>query len=143
MHVTLKSPCGIAWFAGPLRPLSACLWKRCLSHARSWFFMQSDDPVDPKPALEKKCKEPCTPLWDLYLKCETRVAKSKEGTCEPWFFDYTKCVDKCVSACLAQRRVRLCAHDTHQCASFALASWRTRALRLLPSLCPIFPALPA
>ena len=64
--------------------------------------MQSDDPVDPKPELEKKCHEPCKPLWELYKQCETRVTKSKEGACEPWFFDYTKCVDKCVSGCLVR-----------------------------------------
>ncbi|CAN0284721.1 unnamed protein product, partial [Discosporangium mesarthrocarpum] len=30
--------------------------------------------------------------------CAGRVNAKGFGTCEPWFFDYLKCVDKCVSA---------------------------------------------
>lgn len=30
--------------------------------------------------------------------CIERVANKGFGTCEPWFFDYVSCVDKCVSA---------------------------------------------
>ena len=29
--------------------------------------------------------------------CVERVTSKGFGTCEPWFFDYVKCVDKCVS----------------------------------------------
>lgn len=70
------------------------------AHASSPVFLsyeQSDDIVDPKPALEEQCHAPCKPLFDLVKACEVRVAKSGEGTCEPWLFDYVKCVDKCVS----------------------------------------------
>ena len=30
--------------------------------------------------------------------CKARIEKTKEGDCEPWYFDYWKCIDKCVSA---------------------------------------------
>ena len=53
--------------------------------------------MDPKPALEAKCHAPCKPLHDLVTACADRVAKAGTGTCEPWFYDYVKCVDKCVS----------------------------------------------
>ena len=29
--------------------------------------------------------------------CEKRIETAKEGDCEPWYFDYYKCLDKCVS----------------------------------------------
>jgi ubiquinol-cytochrome c reductase subunit 6 len=63
------------------------------------LYNQSDDIVDPKPALEEQCHAPCKPLFELVKACEVRVAKSGEGTCEPWLFDYVKCVDKCVRTC--------------------------------------------
>lgn len=69
----------------------------CGSCVTCGVCLQSDDPVDPKPELEAKCHEPCKPLFDLYTACAKRVEKAGDGTCEPWFFDYTKCVDKCVS----------------------------------------------
>ena len=52
--------------------------------------------MDPKPALEKACHTPCVPLWDNYKKCEGRVTAKGDGDCSPWYFDYWKCVDKCV-----------------------------------------------
>ena len=54
--------------------------------------------MDPKPALEKACHTPCVPLWDNYKKCEERVTAKGDGDCSPWYFDYWKCVDKCVRA---------------------------------------------
>lgn len=35
--------------------------------------------------------------------CIDRVANKGFGTCEPWFFDYISCVDKCVSTNLYMR----------------------------------------
>lgn len=33
----------------------------------------------------------------LHQACAKRIAVSKEGDCEPWYFDYLKCLDDCVS----------------------------------------------
>jgi hypothetical protein len=33
--------------------------------------------------------------------CGKRIAVSKEGDCEPWYFDYMKCIDSCVSSARA------------------------------------------
>jgi hypothetical protein len=35
---------------------------------------------------------------NLTKACKARIEKTKEGDCEPWYFDYWKCIDKCVSA---------------------------------------------
>jgi hypothetical protein len=32
-----------------------------------------------------------------FQACAKRIAVSKEGDCEPWYFDYLKCLDNCVS----------------------------------------------
>lgn len=32
-----------------------------------------------------------------YKACKVRIAAAKEGDCEAWYFDFLKCVDKCVS----------------------------------------------
>lgn len=62
------------------------------------FRIQADEVVDPKPRIEKECHKPCERQWQEYEKCKERLKSGKtEGTCEPWAFDYWKCVDKCVS----------------------------------------------
>ena len=55
------------------------------------------DPVDPKPRIEKECHKPCESQWREYGKCKDRIKAKGEGSCEPWAFDYWKCIDKCVS----------------------------------------------
>jgi ubiquinol-cytochrome c reductase subunit 6 len=55
------------------------------------------DVVDPKPQIEKECHKPCDKEWSQYEKCKERIKAKGEGTCEPWAFDYWKCIDKCVS----------------------------------------------
>jgi hypothetical protein len=35
--------------------------------------------------------------YHLPQECSKRIAGGKEGDCEPWYFDYLKCIDKCVS----------------------------------------------
>lgn len=57
-------------------------------------MVQSD--VDPKPIIEKQCHTPCVAYWNEYLACGQRIQGKKEATCEPQYFDYWKCVDKCV-----------------------------------------------
>lgn len=58
-----------------------------------------EEPVDPKPILEKQCHSSCTTPWTAYQKCETRIKEKGFGDCEAWYFDYWKCVDKCVRSC--------------------------------------------
>ena len=54
------------------------------------------EPVDPKPIIEKECHQPCVALWTEYLACGERIKGKAEATCQPQYFDYWKCVDKCV-----------------------------------------------
>ena len=49
---------------------------------------EAQEPVDPKPRIEKECHKPCERQWAEYEKCKVRIAKAKEGSCEPWVFDY-------------------------------------------------------
>ncbi len=53
--------------------------------------------MDPKPRIEKECHKPCTGAWREYEKCKDRIKAAGEGSCEPWAFDYWKCIDACVS----------------------------------------------
>jgi len=34
-------------------------------------------------------------VYAKYEACKARIEKTKEGDCEPWYFDYWKCIDKC------------------------------------------------
>ena len=58
---------------------------------------QADEPVDQKAQIEKDCHPACLKQWGEYEKCKERIAQKGSGSCEPWAFDYWKCVDKCVS----------------------------------------------
>jgi ubiquinol-cytochrome c reductase subunit 6 len=59
--------------------------------------MQADEVVDNKAAIEKACHPACTKPWADYESCKKRIADKGTGSCEPWAFDYWKCIDKCVS----------------------------------------------
>jgi len=76
--------CGVCVFV----VLTLVLWRRVL--------LQSAEPVDPKPILEKECHNPCVGFWTEYQACGERIKGKAEATCEPQYFDYWKCVDKCV-----------------------------------------------
>ncbi|CAN0372513.1 unnamed protein product, partial [Phaeothamnion confervicola] len=56
-----------------------------------------DEPVDPIPLLREKCKAKCTAPWKEYEACKERIAAKGYGDCEPQYFDFIKCSDKCVS----------------------------------------------
>jgi ubiquinol-cytochrome c reductase subunit 6 len=65
---------------------------------RAARFAAQADAVDPKPRIEKECHKPCERQWAEYEKCKVRIAGNKDGlNCEPWTFDYWKCVDKCAA----------------------------------------------
>jgi len=58
-----------------------------------------EDPVDPKPQIEEKCKPKCANQWGLYQGCVERLAKlppGSEKTCIGTYYDYQACLDKCV-----------------------------------------------
>ena len=38
----------------------------------------------------------------MLQSCIKRIEKKGEGDCEAWYFDYYKCIDKCVSRELAR-----------------------------------------
>jgi len=72
--------------------------------------------------------------WKAYEKCAERIKAKGHGTCEPWSFDYIKCVDKCVrrrvgeggsAAAAGGRRRRAAAGGTRAHAN-ARANARTR-----------------
>jgi ubiquinol-cytochrome c reductase subunit 6 len=71
-------------------PLSLSL--RCLQAQE-----EAADPVCVKPKLEEKCHKPCKKQWTEIEKCQERVKAKGHGSCEPWNFDYWKCIDACVS----------------------------------------------
>jgi hypothetical protein len=56
-----------------------------------------EDVVDKKADFEKGCHPVCVKPFAEYEKCKERIAAKGSGSCEPWAFDYWKCIDKCVS----------------------------------------------
>ncbi|RYG46705.1 hypothetical protein EON67_09255 [archaeon] len=74
--------------------------------------VQADEPVDRKPEIEQECHKPCTSAWANYEACKERIAAKGTGSCEPWAFDYWRCVDKCVRFA-ASTCARLLSNSTH------------------------------
>ncbi|KAK4405085.1 Cytochrome b-c1 complex subunit-1, mitochondrial [Sesamum angolense] len=58
-----------------------------------------DEPVDPKRELEDRCKAPCTRPLKEYQACSKRIEGDDSGHkhCTGQYFDYWRCVDKCVA----------------------------------------------
>ncbi|KAG8368738.1 hypothetical protein BUALT_Bualt15G0077200 [Buddleja alternifolia] len=66
----------------------------------SFFAERSDEePVDPKKELEDRCKAPCTRPLKEYQACVKRIQGDESGHkhCTGQYFDYWRCVDKCVA----------------------------------------------
>ena len=63
--------------------------------------MDEEDPVCPIPAIAEACKPKCKSFLEKYNACAERIEKKGEGDCEPWYFDYLHCIDKCVSSFLS------------------------------------------
>eukprot|EP00752_Nemacystus_decipiens_P007524 g6724.t1 len=61
--------------------------------------MDDEEPVDPLTGIREKCgaTKPCAAAMAEYKACVERVTNKGFGTCEPWFFDYISCVDKCAA----------------------------------------------
>ncbi|CAA3032655.1 cytochrome b-c1 complex subunit 6 [Olea europaea subsp. europaea] len=61
--------------------------------------MADDEPIDPKKELEERCKAPCTRPLREYQACAKRIQGDESGNkhCTGQYFDYWRCVDKCVS----------------------------------------------
>ncbi|CBN80231.1 ubiquinol cytochrome c reductase subunit 6 [Ectocarpus siliculosus] len=61
--------------------------------------MDDDEPVDPLTGIRATCGETtaCSATMSEYKACVERVTSKGFGTCEPWFFDYISCVDKCAA----------------------------------------------
>jgi ubiquinol-cytochrome c reductase subunit 6 len=57
---------------------------------------------DIKPELEKACHPGCAGFWKAYEACGERIKGDTTGEahCSPQYFEYWKCVDKCVSLVL-------------------------------------------
>ena len=62
------------------------------------FLLQSEEEVvDPFPKIKEECGKHCPKQLKLYEACKSRIAASKEGDCESWYFDYLHCVDHCAA----------------------------------------------
>jgi len=69
----------------------------------SIFFLflsiqMSDCPL--KSELEKSCHPHCSNWWKEYEACGKRLLEKQHYNCAPQFFDYIRCVDKCVAPTL-------------------------------------------
>lgn len=51
----------------------------------------------PLPELRKSCEPKCKSFYAHYEACKERIEKKGAGDCEPYYFDWLKCIDKCVS----------------------------------------------
>lgn len=56
----------------------------------------SDEPVDPRIEVEEQCKPQCAKLFSVYTECAERVEQKGEGDCTGQYFDFLRCMDKCV-----------------------------------------------
>ncbi|KAJ1451622.1 ubiquinol-cytochrome C reductase hinge domain-containing protein [Pelagophyceae sp. CCMP2097] len=58
--------------------------------------MDDDDgPVCPLPQLKKDCEPKCVPAYNAYKACLERIKAKGGGDCEPYYFDWLSCIDKC------------------------------------------------
>jgi len=57
----------------------------------------SDEPVDPRPEIEEKCKPGCAKYWKEYEACAERVQQKGEGHCSGQYFDFYHCIDHCAA----------------------------------------------
>ncbi|KAL8536089.1 hypothetical protein ACS0TY_011646 [Phlomoides rotata] len=62
-------------------------------------IVADDEPVDQKRELEDRCKAPCTRPLKEYQACSKRIQGDESGQkhCTGQYFDYWRCVDKCVA----------------------------------------------
>lgn len=69
--------------------------------------MDEEDVVCPKPKLEERCKRDCVGLFKEAQKCAKRVEADETGEahCTGQYFDYWKCIDKCVAKQLFKHTV--------------------------------------
>ncbi|KAM7250816.1 hypothetical protein ACFE04_022699 [Oxalis oulophora] len=74
---------------------SPILYLRC----KDYSFSADDEPVDPKRYLEESCKPKCVKPLLAYQACVKRIQGDDSGHkhCTGQYFDYWKCVDKCVA----------------------------------------------
>ncbi len=71
-------------------------------------MLQADEPVDAKASIEQACHPACTKQWTNYEKCKERIEGKAGATCEPWAFDYWRCIDKCVRATASSHGTECC-----------------------------------
>jgi len=57
----------------------------------------SDEPVDPRPAIEEACKPGCASYWKKYEECAARVQAKGEGHCSGQYFEFYHCIDHCAA----------------------------------------------
>ncbi|KAJ1412689.1 hypothetical protein B484DRAFT_352985 [Ochromonadaceae sp. CCMP2298] len=57
--------------------------------------MADEEPLCVLPQLTKLCEPKCVAPFKQYNDCSKRLDAGKAGDCEPWYFDYLKCIDKC------------------------------------------------
>ncbi|EGB11359.1 hypothetical protein AURANDRAFT_69671 [Aureococcus anophagefferens] len=65
--------------------------------------MSDEEPVCPLPAMRKACEPKCTDAYKAYLSCVDRIEAKGGGDCEPYYFDWLKCLDKCAMPHIMQK----------------------------------------
>ena len=56
--------------------------------------MSDEEPVDTMPAIREAAKPNCVSDFGKYEACIARIEARKEGTCEPQYMEWLKCIDK-------------------------------------------------
>lgn len=51
----------------------------------------------PLPKIREDCEPKCASCFAAYLACKQRIEAKGAGDCEPYYFDWLKCIDKCAS----------------------------------------------
>ena len=75
--------------------IAHCFFSNLRRYGGAYTPKEPDDPVDPKPAIEKTCEPACSSVWEIYKKCEVRIEEKGRGECSGYYMDYFKCIDKC------------------------------------------------
>ncbi|TFJ80322.1 hypothetical protein NSK_008327 [Nannochloropsis salina CCMP1776] len=56
--------------------------------------MADEEPVDTMPEIREAVKPKCAADWKDYQGCVYRIQSRGDGTCEPQYMEWLKCIDK-------------------------------------------------
>jgi len=64
---------------------------------------EDEEVVCPLPELRKACEPKCSSAYAHYKACVERITAKGSGDCEPYYFDWLKCIDKCAMPQIMQK----------------------------------------